>query len=600
MIEHRLGGLVHASVSDSATRMRHERFIVTHLVIGLVTAALLPPYLVQRGVPSPAELVSLVCMMVPVLAAGILSLTGWLNFAQTLTSLALAVLIGAIATASGGLQSGTFIWLAVIPIEAMFSGSYRATVTAAGIAILAAVGIAVADEIRLVPGGESWPLLFAVPILAIIAIGHAVAFAIERSRLERNSRATLARREAQERSLLQAIDDLVTWHDRNGQVHEASAASGKLLGVQPSMLHGTGLLTRVHVSDRPAFLQAISDAAMSERPVVVQFRLHVDAAAAAEANGGLGPKVFWAEMRAHRIDPAAAGQGEATVVAVTRDISLHIRHTEDLERARRAAELADASKGHFLATVSHELRTPLNAIIGFSEILCESSGVSLSDARRREYAQIVHESGQHLLEVVNTLLDMSKIESGNFDFQPDAFDAAQLVHSCCDLMQLRADQAGILFAREIARDLPELVADARACRQVAINLLSNAIKFTPRGGRIDVRLAREYDRIVLQVSDTGIGIAEEDLPRLGDPFFQAGQSYTRSHEGSGLGLSVVRGLVGLHEGEVALESAPGQGTTVSVFLPIDCRTGRARSAEPIRVRTTARRAPAAALIAKAG
>jgi cell cycle sensor histidine kinase DivJ len=193
--------------------------------------------------------------------------------------------------------------------------------------------------------------------------------------------------------------------------------------------------------------------------------------------------------------------------------------------------------------------------------------------RQREYAQIIHQSGQHLLAVVNTLLDMSKIETGNFDFVPEPFDVGAVVAGCCDLMQLKADQAGIALGREVARDLPELVADGRACRQILINLLSNAVKFTPRGGEIKVAARRRNDRLVFKVSDTGIGISAEDLPRVGDPFFQAGSAYARSHDGTGLGLSVVRGLVGLHHGDLRIESTLGQGTSVTISLPLDCRTG---------------------------
>ena len=262
-------------------------------------------------------------------------------------------------------------------------------------------------------------------------------------------------------------------------------------------------------------------------------------------------------------------------MAVTRDISEHRRRAEELEEARAAAECADRSKGRFLATVSHELRTPLNAIIGFSEILASDTLVRADDARRKEYAQIIHDSGQHLLGVVNTLLDLSKIESGKFEFVAEPLDLGELASASCDLMQLKAAQAGLTLARDIAREMPEIVADRRACRQIFINLLSNAVKFTPRGGCVTVSVRRESHRVLLIVADTGIGIAEEDLPKVGDPFFQAGSHYDRAHEGTGLGLSVVRGLVGLHRGTLTIESAPGEGTAVTVSLPLDCRAGAA-------------------------
>jgi cell cycle sensor histidine kinase DivJ len=151
-------------------------------------------------------------------------------------------------------------------------------------------------------------------------------------------------------------------------------------------------------------------------------------------------------------------------------------------------------------------------------------------------------------------------------------------------MQLKAAEAGLVLTRDFAREMPEIVADRRACRQLLINLLSNAVKFTPRGGCVTVSARRESGRVLLVVADTGIGIAEEDLPKVGDPFFQAGSHYERSHEGTGLGLSVVRGLVGLHRGTLTIESAPGVGTTVTVSLPLDCRAGAAQASGPIPVR----------------
>ena len=587
MIEARLAGLVHESVqNDPVERGLHERFIITRVFAGLVALLGLPPYLLWRGAPSLPEIGAIVCLALPLVAALVLSRSGRFALAHAISSASLAGLVVCLATASGGLGSAATVWIVGVPLEALLSGSRRAALAASGFAALAVVLIAVLDAFEVSRTLEPWPAGLAVPILAFTAIGHAVALALEFSRREASRRLLLCERDARDRSLLQAIDDLVTWHDCNGHVLGASAAASKLLGAAPSALHGRGLLARVHVSDRPAFLKAISDAASSEHPVAVRYRLHLDPAAACEREDG----VIWAETRAHRIQAEDCKEAAGyAVVAVTRDISEHHRHADELEQARAEAERADQLKGRFLATVSHELRTPLNAIIGFSEMLAAEAGPAIGPERRREYAQIVHDSGQHLLGVVNTLLDISKIETGNFKLAPEPFDAAALVHSACDLMQMKADQSGIVLARDIAGDLPELVADGRACRQILINLLSNAIKFTPRGGRVTTSVYREADRMVFTVADTGVGIAEPDLPRLGDPFFQACSAYARTHEGTGLGLSVVRGLVGLHLGELRVESAPGEGTSVQVSLPLDRRTGRVPPTEPIRVQALVRR-----------
>jgi len=224
--------------------------------------------------------------------------------------------------------------------------------------------------------------------------------------------------------------------------------------------------------------------------------------------------------------------------------------------------------------MSHELRTPLNAIIGFSEILANDGLVPTDAARRREYAAIVNSSGQHLLGVVNTLLDISQIEAGTFPLDPEPVDCGEILAAVLDMMRLRAEQAGVHVETSIPSDLPTIVADRRACRQVLLNLLSNAVKFTPQGGRVSVTLERQFDGISVKVADTGIGIAADDLPRLGEPFFQVRSGHDRPFEGTGLGLSVVRGLVGLHGGSMTVDSTPGKGTVVDVRLPSSAAAGR--------------------------
>lgn len=602
VIEGRLASLVHESAqADPFERLKHERFIITRMLAGVLALCCLPPYLLWRGAASLPETVAIVFLVMPIFAALVLARSGRLPLAHVLSSAALAGFIVCVAATSGGVKSAATVWLAAVPLEALLSGSGMAALAASGVAMFGALLIVALDVSGLLPALEPWPVVMAMPVFAITAIGHAAALALQHARSEGGRRAVLRARDARDHSLLQAIDDLVTWHDRNGHVLKASAAAAKLIGVPAASLVGRGLLARVHVSDRPAFLKAVSDAAESLEPVVVQFRLHTGLIESRGRQDGLEPagiearRIIWAETRAHRIELSEADD-TCAVVAVTRDVTEHKRRADDLDRARAEAERADASKGRFLATVSHELRTPLNAIIGFSEVLSTENALTIDSDRRREYAQIVHQSGLHLLAVVNTLLDMSKIESGKFDFVPEPFEAGPLVHGCCDLLQLKAEQAGIDLVRDVARDLPELVADGRACKQILINLLSNAVKFTPAGGRIDVFVRREGDRLALTIADTGIGIAESDLPRLGEPFFQAGSAYTRSHDGTGLGLSVVRGLVGLHDGDLTIESAVGEGTSVTVRLPIDCRTGKAPTNAAIRVNAVARRPARGALL----
>jgi cell cycle sensor histidine kinase DivJ len=176
---------------------------------------------------------------------------------------------------------------------------------------------------------------------------------------------------------------------------------------------------------------------------------------------------------------------------------------------------------------------------------------------------------------VNGILDMSKIESGNFEITPEPFSAAPVVATCCDLMALRARESGIDLLHSVPADLPDIVADKRAVKQILINLLSNAIKFTPRGGKVTVTVDAAEDHVTFTVKDSGVGIAEHDLRQVGDPFFQVRTAYDRPHDGTGLGLSIVKGLVALHGGELTIRSRVGAGTVVAVRLPIDCERPQA-------------------------
>jgi two-component system, cell cycle sensor histidine kinase DivJ len=587
--ENRLADLVHESARGEASEaLRHRRFIASRLVMGVIVLACLPLYIAIRGAPTPLEYFAFACLIGPLFAALTLSRTGMLALAHTISAMAFAGLIVCIAGSTGGIRSAATIWLVAVPLEALLSGSRRSAVAATFVAGAATLLVAILDLGGFYPALEVWPTHLAMPIFALIAIAHAGALVVAVSRREDESRSAMKARDAQDRTLLQVIDDLIVWHDANGHVAKASPAAMKLLRVPSNALEERGLLARIHIQDRPAYLKAISDAAVGSQPVTTQFRIHYG-----DALGGETGRVIWAEMRAYREnDP---GPQPSPVVAVIRDISRQKRHEDDLELARLKAEKADDLKGRFLATVSHELRTPLNAIIGFSEILASESMSYLDADQRRAYAKIVHESGHHLLEVVTSLLDMSKIETGNFDFAPAPFDAGALLGSCIDLMRLKAGDVGIELRSEIARDLPELIGDQRACRQILINLISNAIKFTPRGGRVSVAVARERDKLVFSIVDNGVGVGEDDLCKLGNPFFQASSAYDRAHEGTGLGLSVVRGLVGLHSGALSIESSPGEGTTVSVELPIDCRLSPGVSLNaPIPIRTLPRRAVVAA------
>jgi cell cycle sensor histidine kinase DivJ len=259
---------------------------------------------------------------------------------------------------------------------------------------------------------------------------------------------------------------------------------------------------------------------------------------------------------------------EPEVVATMRDVTERKSQEQALELSHSAAEQADAAKTRFLATMSHELRTPLNAIIGFSDMIVQEDELMLSAARRKEYAQLINDSGQHLLSVVNGILDVSKMESGNFEILPETFAPRASLVNCCDLLALKARESGVDLVTDAPRDLPVMTGDPRAFKQILLNLVSNAIKFTEPGGKVRVSAEAAGTCLLVRVTDTGVGIAADDLKRIGKPFFQAGKTYQRRHEGTGLGLCIVNSLVALHAGQISMQSKVGEGTTIAVALPL--------------------------------
>ena len=239
--------------------------------------------------------------------------------------------------------------------------------------------------------------------------------------------------------------------------------------------------------------------------------------------------------------------------------------------AKEEAELANRAKSEFLANMSHELRTPLNAIIGFTEVLEKEAFGPESDPRYGEYLKDIKSSGTHLLDIITDLLDMSKIETGNIQPREQDVDVREVIGSCVRLVEERASVGGVRVVAE-ARDeqYPRLWADKRMVKQVLINLLSNAVKFTPAGG--EVKITPEWSLeggYLFEVSDTGIGIAKEDIPKAFTRFAQVQGDIRRKYEGSGLGLPLSKSLVELHGGWIEMRSEPGEGTTVTVGFPAE-------------------------------
>jgi two-component system, cell cycle sensor histidine kinase DivJ len=566
--------LVHpAAQADALTAARHRAFIAPRLIGSLVALASVPVYLAFRGAPSLLEVAVFAWLLAPILLAYFLSRTGRYESAHVLSSLLLTGLVSTIAWCTGGIASFAAIWLVVVPLEAALSASRRVVATASAFALFAAGFLALMSNAQLLApaslAGDGAHALAALGIISAALYGTGLALGAEA--LARTSFWLLYAEEDRYRLLARNMTDVITRHGKNGAVLFVSPAAEPLFGLRASELSGHGLFDRVHVADRPAYLTALADAAADSEQRSVEFRIRRE---------GEGAQFVWVEMRCQPLEQTNEG-AEREVVAVLREISERKTQERAMEIARAEQERANAAKSRFLATMSHELRTPLNAIIGFSDMLADESLV-FDAARRKEYVRLINDSGRHLLSVVNGILDMSKMETGNFEIVPEPFAPGPAIVSCCDLLALKAREAGVDIKTRVAPGLPELSADRRAFNQILINLISNAVKFTPRDGRVTVSAQCEGAKLVMCVQDTGVGIGEDDLARVGEAFFQARASYDRKHDGTGLGLSIVKGLVRLHDGEVDIASRLGNGTRVTIKLPLGSSE---RAAAPVKLVT---------------
>ncbi len=269
----------------------------------------------------------------------------------------------------------------------------------------------------------------------------------------------------------------------------------------------------------------------------------------------------WIKVSDHRT-------ADGSIVGIRTDITDLKNREEALFAAKEAAEIASRSKSDFLANISHELRTPLNAIIGFSEIMREELFGPLGSPQYREYIGDVFDSAQHLLNVINDILDIAKAEAGKLELVDDEVDIYSIVGATTRLVQERAQRGGVAIRIRLPPGLPTLEADERKLKQILLNLLTNAVKFTPSGGSIEIagRIGEAGD-FVVTVIDTGIGIAADDIATALAPFGQVDSKLARKYEGTGLGLPLSNAMVKLHGGELTIESVVGQGTTVTIRLP---------------------------------
>lgn len=467
-----------------------------------------------------------------------------------------AVMGGVACGLAGGVAGPLAVWcLAPIAAASAYGGGRRLAEGAA-LSFIAATIAALAGLSGISPPPPAGPPAFWAGLLALATTGLGLGAGLimaERRRVRREAR----RDDDVER--LRAVLEEQPWlilslfpHGRVRALHGTAPE-----GVSAEAVASNGLAAAAQGGpDRAAIADALR-AASSEGWAEVGF-------------APAGAMDRWASVAIRRVE-------ENLLLAVMRDATAERARETALDQARQDAEALAAGKSRFLANMSHELRTPLNAIMGFSDIMRARMFGPLPE-KYGEYGEMIHESGQHLLDLINDVLDMSKIEAERFQLSIERFDAREAVSASLRLMRLQADGAGVKLRGVLPAEGLEVDADRRAIKQIVLNLVSNALKFTPKGGSVTVT-AQGFDRdFELVVADTGVGISREDLDRLGRPYEQAGDN-ARRQMGTGLGLSLVRSFAELHGGEMIIESTLGEGTTVTVRLPVV--VARGRDASPV-------------------
>jgi len=525
------------------------------------------------GRPDTLELIAMGGLLMP----GALALLGLTEIRlQVLEQIGLAcfaLLIGYLAILTGGVTSPLVVWLALVPAEAALVGGRPAVMRAGVAAAMSLLAIAAVQAFGVLPASRLTLPVWEIYVCSMLAaLVQAVLVAAAAQDRQRAADAAVAEGAAMYRFLADNAMDLITRHSPDGCIRFASPASLALIGRLPEEINGLALASLAHPDQMDAVQAALMEASYYGRGGIAEARLkHKDG------------HYVWTEIRCR---PARAIEGEpADIVAVTREISRAKEQEQALVEARDEALAASRAKSRFLANMSHELRTPLNAIIGFSEITMREMFGPVGP-RYQEYARLIHESGAHLLDLINSVLDMSKIEAGKFELSEELFNLEDAAQSAVRFLNIPAERAGVALKLDIAPQSRLIVADRRAIKQILVNLLSNGVKYTPPGGEVVVS-ARARHGIEIQVRDTGTGISKADLERLGRPFEQVENSEVRAKEGTGLGLALVKSLAQMHGGEAILDSALGEGTTVTVRLPyaaVDAKGERVATAKVLPFR----------------
>ena len=377
----------------------------------------------------------------------------------------------------------------------------------------------------------------------------------------RRTEEALRRSEVRFRSLIENLRDIVFYRGQpSGEVLLFGRDVDSLAGTRQA--GGTADMEKwyasIHPDDIDRYMELERQRRKSGEGYTIEFRIR-------HAVTGIER---WVRERAYVVHDSDTGEqfNDGYIMDIGREKEVQ----EQLRAAKEEAEVATRTKTLFLANMSHELRTPLNAIIGFSEIIQSQIFGPVGSDRYLSYAKDIRDSGKHLLDIINDILDLAKIEVGKFELHDEDCDVAAVIPSALRFVRDRAHTSGLRVEVQLPASLPMVRAETRALQQHLLNLLSNAIKFTPGGGRIEIGAGVAEDgRFFVSVSDTGIGMSPEDVPRALEAFGQIDNSLSRKYEGTGLGLPLVKAFAELHDGTIEIDSTPLVGTTVRVLLPKD-------------------------------
>jgi len=519
--------------------------IIAHLIWIAALASVAPLIFAAAPVSTPIVVAGIGAAMIPGMAGLFLARRKTSAFGKMILSLLWVSFAASVTAVSGGL-TGPAALLFLLPVAAAASSGNRNTVTEAaalsGLTAILVGGLQFGGFFSTYSAGMD---IFAPAFLAVgcfIAISFMFSALIS-LRSRRRLKAVAAKHRLRSRAFDNAPVALII--EADGKILARSKSLNALVPGLPPELAGLPICDLGFDAEASAAFQFSNDQMIARS------------------------QIRGAKGRALDVDLYRSSTGVVAIIPPTSSGETITISDEQLVQERDEALAETHAKSEFLASVSHEIRTPLNAIIGFSDAM-KSRLFGPVPAKYAEYAELIHESGRHLLELIGDVLDLSKIEADSYELSQDDFNASDVVELCVRMLSQRAEEAGVIIEREVDAALP-VTADRRAMRQILLNLLSNAIKFTPKDGVIVVMARRLDDQLVLGVGDSGPGIPADELSQLGQRYMQATTARNSAERGSGLGLSLVKALAEMHGGEMSIDSTLGEGTTVSVNLPIMSR-----------------------------